>query len=127
MSYKNCVQRAALALCMVQALAISAPGPQATKEITHLLGFIQESPCTFTRNGKAHSGRDAQKHIQDKRDYFVNDIQTAEDFVRLSATQSELSRRAYTVKCPGQAEEPSKDWLLRELKRYRANLVKPAP
>ncbi|MDH4394298.1 MAG: DUF5329 domain-containing protein [Limnobacter sp.] len=127
MSYKNCIQQAALALCMVQPYAISAPGPSATKEISHLLGFIQESPCAFTRNGKAHSGQDAKKHIQDKRDYFVDDIQSAEDFVRLSATQSELSRKAYTVRCPGQAEEPSKDWLLRELKRYRSNLAKPTP
>jgi hypothetical protein len=106
---------------------MAAPGPQASKEITHLLGFIQESPCTFIRNGKAHAGQDAKKHIQDKRDYFVDDIQSAEDFIRLSATQSEISRKAYTVKCPGQAEEHSKDWLLRELKRYRSALTKATP
>lgn len=112
---------AALILCLFQGLAISAPSPQAQKEIDHLLGFIKESPCTFTRNGTAHPGKEAVKHIRDKLDYFSKDTQTAEDFIRLSATQSELSRKAYTVQCPEQPSEPSKDWLLRELKRYRVN------
>lgn len=116
---------AALALCLALSLAglqaNAAPSPQAQKEIDHLLGFIQQSPCVFNRNGTTHPGNKAVKHIRDKLDYFSNDIQTAEDFIRLSATQSELTRKAYSVQCPEQATEPSKDWLLRELKRYRAS------
>lgn len=125
MSYRTYSQWAALALCLVQSLTVfnaySAPGPEARREIDHLLGFIQQSPCAFTRNGTAHAGKDAVKHIRDKLEYFSKDIQSAEDFIRLSATQSELSRKAYTVQCSGLATEPSKDWLLRELKRFRGH------
>jgi hypothetical protein len=124
MSYRIRARWAGLALCLVQggvtSSALSSPGPQAQREIDHLLGFVQQSSCSFIRNGKPHTGKDAKKHIQDKLDYFDEKIQSAEDFIRLSATQSELSRKAYTVQCPGQAIEPSGDWLLRELKRYRA-------
>ena len=125
MQHRTRNQWAALAVCLLQALAVfdasAMPNAQAQKEIDHLLGFIQQSPCTFTRNGSFHPGDKAVKHIRDKLDYFAKDIQSAEDFIRLSATQSELSRKAYTVQCPGQTSEPSRDWLLRELKRFRGN------
>lgn len=123
MPFRTYTQLAALVLCWALSFvglhAQAAPTPQAQKEIEHLLNFIQQSPCVFNRNGTSHPGHQAVKHIRDKLDYFSKDIQTAEDFIRLSATQSELSRKAYTVQCSGQAPEPSKDWLLKELKNYR--------
>lgn len=92
-------------------------------EIDHLLGFVGETSCTYERNGTMHKGSEAVKHIKRKYNYFSDDIKTAEDFIKYSATKSTMSSKYYQVHCPDQPTIKSKDWLLSELKRYRAVAV----
>jgi hypothetical protein len=88
-------------------------------EIDHLLGFIASSPCRFVRNGKAYDAAAARDHIARKYDYAKRWIQTAEQFIEYTATKSSTTGEPYRVICPGR-EEPSADWLTRELVRFRA-------
>jgi len=88
-------------------------------EIQHLLSFVKNTPCTYIRNGSEHTGEEAVKHIQRKYDYFKDEIQTTVDFIRLSATQSTISGKAYEVICDGQTQA-SAQWLLNELARFRS-------
>ena len=90
-------------------------------EVQHLLNYVKNSECKIDRNGTVHDGKDALGHIQKKYDYYRNDIKTTEDFIFLSATKSTMSGKLYNVICPGGATEPVKDWLMRELKRYRTS------
>lgn len=90
-------------------------------EVEHLLSFVKNSGCTLDRNGTTHQGAEAVNHIQIKYDYFRDDIKTTEDFIELSATKSTMSGRYYQVDCPGQDKVRTKDWLLGELKAFRAN------
>ena len=88
-------------------------------EIDHLLAFVGSSGCTYVRNGKQYDPAEARDHIERKYDYIKDRISTTEEFIRHAATQSSISGKPYTVICGGQ-EEPSADWLQRELARYRA-------
>ena len=88
-------------------------------EIDHLLNYVKTTECTYIRNGDSYKGPKAVSHIQRKYDYFEDDIHSAEDFIRLSATKSTMSGSKYHIKCPDQAEVESGRWLLDELARYR--------
>jgi hypothetical protein len=88
-------------------------------EIQHLLTFVQNTDCQYERNGTYHSGKDARAHIQKKYDYYKDSITTTEDFIRLSASKSTMSGKAYQVHCPNKKAITSKQWLLRELNQFR--------
>ena len=88
-------------------------------EIDHLLLYVQNTKCIYIRNGDSHSGKDAKKHIQRKYNYFYDDIESSEDFIRLSATKSTMSGNKYYIACPNKAKVESSKWLLEELYRYR--------
>lgn len=91
-----------------------------TAEVEHLLHFVKNSPCTFIRNGTKHPAKSSVKHIQQKYDYYREDIQTTEDFIKHSATKSTMSGQYYTVVCPGKKAIKAKDWLLNELGLFRS-------
>jgi hypothetical protein len=88
-------------------------------EIKHLLGFIASTECEYQRNGKAHTGKEALKHIKKKYEYFREDIQSTEDFIAYSATKSKMSGNQYKVSCPGRPTITSAVWLTAELQLYR--------
>lgn len=89
-------------------------------EIDHLLHYVKNTPCLYERNGEQHSGGDAHKHISKKYKYYEDDILSAEDFIRLSATQSTVSGKKYYIVCPDKKRMESGKWLLQELQRYRS-------
>jgi len=88
-------------------------------EINHLLNYVKTTQCVYVRNGDKHDGPDAMNHIKRKYDYFEDEIHSAEDFVRLSATKSTMSGKKYHIKCPGEPEVESGRWMLDELAHYR--------
>ena len=89
-------------------------------EIKHLLNYVKNTKCLYERNGDLYNGVDAHKHISKKYKYFKDDIHTAEDFIRLSATQSTVSGRKYHIVCPDKKRVESVKWLLKELHKYRS-------
>ncbi len=88
-------------------------------EIKHLLSFLASTQCLYERNGQMHSGEAAVKHIKKKYHYYLDDITTAEDFIKLSATKSTFSGQYYKIHCSNQSSVQSQKWLLSELNRYR--------
>lgn len=111
-----------LAGCLV---SISAGADTLTQEIDHLIGFVESSSCAFIRNGREHDAHEAAAHINKKYQHYKNDIASAEDFIRLSATRSMLSGKYYTVRCPGADTIKTAEWLNTELSRWRAGLKLP--
>ncbi len=89
-------------------------------EINHLLNYVKTTDCQYERNGEKHGNAEAVEHISKKYDYFKKKIDSAEDFIKYSATKSKLSGKYYMIHCDGQAPVRSEDWLLQELQRYRA-------
>ena len=90
-----------------------------TEEIASLLLFVEQSGCTFIRNGKHYDAPEARRHIEKKYDYFKDQITTAEEFIQYSATKSTMSGKLYRVVCNG-VGMTSADWLQAELDKLRA-------
>ena len=91
------------------------------QEINHLLEFVANTSCQYERNGNVYDGARAEKHIKKKYDYFKDKINSAEDFIKYSATKSTMSGKQYKIHCDSMATQNSSDWLLNELKKYRDN------
>jgi hypothetical protein len=89
-------------------------------EVDHLLAFVKNSACIINRNGSNHSAEKGIEHIKMKYDYFRDDIKSTEDFIEYSATKSTMSGNYYMVSCPGKKAIRTQDWLMSELKRFRA-------
>ncbi|MBY6185335.1 DUF5329 domain-containing protein [Marinobacter hydrocarbonoclasticus] len=96
---------------------------ESEQEIQYLLATIEQAPCTFIRNGKSYDSADARSHIERKYNYILGKGHhpTAEQFIEHAATQSSFSGRAYQIQCPGEAAQPSAQWLLDALSQYRKN------
>jgi hypothetical protein len=87
-------------------------------EIKHLIEYIENSKCTFIRNGKEYNAEEALTHIQNKYEYAKRWIKSAEDFIKYTMTKSSMSGQPYTVRCDGK-KILSAEWLTAELKRFR--------
>jgi hypothetical protein len=88
-------------------------------EIEHLLDFVASTNCEYERNGNSYSGSKAREHIERKYKYFKDEIETAEEFILLSATKSTMSGKKYRIHCPDSEVIFANDWLLGELQLYR--------
>ena len=105
---------------LVTSIANADVPPETQHEVQHLINFVSNSSCQMVRNGTYHDGPEAIKHIQKKYKYYRDDIRTTEQFIEYSATKSTLSGKYYLVKCGSQNPVKTRDWLLQELKKYRA-------
>ena len=89
-----------------------------TEEIASLLLFVEQSGCTFIRNGNHYDAFKAREHLEKKYNYYKERITTAEDFIQYSATKSMMTGEPYRVICNGVSLNTS-DWLLVELDKLR--------
>jgi Family of unknown function (DUF5329) len=113
---------AACALSLVAHAATAAPTVKAQHEIDALIAGLGSSGCEFERNGSWHDAKAARAHLQKKYDYLrKRDMaDTAELFIERAASKSSMSGKAYRVRCPGKAAEPSERWFRQRLQTLRA-------
>ena len=105
--------------CLLMLLSYhTAAAAGATEEIASLLLFIEQSECTFIRNGKHYDSLEAREHIEKKYAYYKERINTAEDFILYSATKSSITGEPYRVICKG-VNMITSDWLKAELTQLR--------
>jgi hypothetical protein len=107
-----------VSLCIILFFTVAEAG-QMQLEINHLIDYVQDSGCTFIRNGKEHTPEEAAQHILKKYDHFKDKITSTEAFIAFCATKSILTNQPYKMRCPGQNIVESQDWLLMELRRFR--------
>lgn len=93
-------------------------------EIRHLLSYIENSQCTFIRNGSSHDAVNAKKHIEKKYNYLESRIDTTEGFIKYTATKSSISGKQYKVMCAGK-DYLVGQWLSDELRQYRSKTLRP--
>lgn len=96
--------------------------PSTTRnEIQILLKKLQDSGCQFNRNGSWYSGTEAQTHLRKKIDYLErkNMLKSTKDFIKLGASSSSYSGKAYLVKCGATQAVESQIWLTDQLKILR--------
>ena len=108
-------QAAAGLFCLLMLLPFhTSAAAGTTEEIASLLLFIEQSKCTFIRNGKHYDSLEAHEHIEKKYAYYKERINTAEDFILYSATKSSITGEPYRVICKG-VNMITSDWLKAEL------------
>ena len=107
------------ALAVVPGLSLAEPSPTAAQEIDLLIQRVESMTTrTFIRNGNESSADEAARHLRDKYGYFRGEIRTAEDFIRLCGTRSEMTKKPYLVKT-GSTVQPSAEVLTEELHHIR--------
>lgn len=112
---------AATALSLAAFISSAAPNAKAQREIDALIAELGTSSCEFERNGSWHDAKAARAHLQKKYDYLRkrNMADTAELFIERGASKSSMSGKAYRVRCPGKAAEPSERWFRQRLRTLR--------
>lgn len=116
-------RRIALSIVAVLAVApvicLAEPSAAAAQEIDLLIQRVASmTTWTFIRNGTESKSDEAARHLRDKYDYFRKEIHTAEDFIRLCGTRSEMTKEPYLVKA-GSTVRASADVLAEELRHIR--------
>ena len=112
-----------LALALAAPLAArAAPSPAVQQDVKHLLEYIEQSGCSFYRNGSWSDAKAAQGHVRMKYDALASQgkIVTAKDFIERAASESSFSGSPYQIKCGANAPVLSRVWLSDELARYQA-------
>jgi hypothetical protein len=112
---------AALALALCAAGPASAtPSASEQKVIETLIQRVaNQKSMKFMRNGEEHDAAEAARHLRAKYDHFKDKIVTAEDFIRLCGTRSEVTKVPYKVRTAGQGTRNSADFLKEELRLVR--------
>jgi hypothetical protein len=100
-----------LLLAAVPAGLLAEPGAELTARVEAIFSEVRLSDCEFFRNGKAHDPEEAEKHMRRKFEHFSDEIDSVDKFIELAGTRSLMSGRPYTVRCPGQPERPTAEWL----------------
>ena len=98
-------------VALASAAALAGPSPALEKRIEAIFAEVEASGCEFLRNGKAHDSEEAARHMRRKYEHFADDIDSVDRFIELAGTRSLMSGKPYTVRCPGEPERPTADWL----------------
>ena len=111
----------------ILALLLSANSGMANEqtdaEVQYLLHFVENSGCTFHRNGSDHNAPDAADHLRLKYRNGGKYVNNADQFIDRLASKSSWSGKKYTVTCEGHTQ-PSGEWLHRALDDYRSRQAK---
>jgi hypothetical protein len=111
-----------LILCLLcSGASADAPSAATQQEVSHLFSYLENSGCSFDRNGSWYDASKATAHLRQKYEYLLKKrlIASAEDFIARAATESSMSGKPYSVRCGDTGPVPSGAWFGAELQRYR--------
>ena len=78
--------------------ALAAPNPVEARKIEQLIAAVEQlQSAKFVRNGTAYDAKKASDHLRLKLREAGERVATAEDFIRLCASRSSVSGRAYEI------------------------------
>lgn len=91
---------------MLMMLATSAAA-SIQNDVDRLISKIEQSSCTFYRNGKAYTPTEAAEHIKNKWDYAQDEVKDIETFINEVASKSWFTGKPYMVECGTQSNQKS--------------------
>ena len=89
------------------------------EEIDYLISSVGKSGCTFIRNGKRYSRKDARAHLKSKRRRNAHLIDSTEEFIEKIASKSSTSGKVYLISCNGEDRQTAGEWFTTVLRKYR--------
>lgn len=75
---------------------------------------------TFIRNGSDYDGAAAAKHLQMKIDYAGDRVKTAEEFVKVCASESSMTHRKYSIRLADGATTDAAVYFTGKLREFDA-------
>jgi hypothetical protein len=91
------------------------------EKIEFLISSVENlEGAKFIRNGTEHDGKEAADHLRMKLQSDVGMVQTADDFIRLCASQSYISGEPYLIRLPGGKTIKSEQYFREKLKEYNS-------
>lgn len=89
--------------------------------IEFLLHDVEQAKgVVFIRNGSEHAGAEAAKHLRMKLDYAGDRVKTAEDFVKLCASESYLTHQHYKIRLPSGQTVDAGEYFTARLREFDA-------
>ena len=103
--------------------------PTEQARIEALIGAVGRlQGAVFIRNGSEHTAAEAASHLRLKWKNAGRRVRSAEDFIRVCATESSITGRKYVIRFASGREVDAADYLRIELWRFDAAArLKPAP
>lgn len=115
-----------LFLLLPLGVAAKSPDTEAAK-IQELIASVESlRGAVFIRNGTEYDSKKAAEHLRLKWKNAGKRVSTADDFIRLCASQSYLSGQKYRIRFADGHSEFSGDFLHQQLQRIESP-VKPKP
>ena len=108
-------------LLLVSLPARSTPSGQVEQIIAPLITYVSKSELRFVRNASEYTPQEAAAHMEKKYQHFRDDIDTAEDFIKLCATKSLLTGKPYLVVDRQGNKTRTSDWLRAELAAWQGH------
>ncbi len=114
-----CMKQLLLVLSLFSFMALSADTTVVDQEIEFLITSVEQSGCSFHRNGYNHSAERAADHLRLKLRRGKKYADSAEHFIDRLASKSSWTGKAYYLECePGKLIEVS-PWMNEKLASYR--------
>ncbi|MEN6488981.1 MAG: DUF5329 family protein [Smithella sp.] len=99
--------------------ALSAQENIEKKKIEFLISSIENlKGAKFIRNGSEYDGRQAAEHLRMKLKKSGGKVQTADDFIRLCASQSYITGKPYMIRLSKGKTIKSEEYFREKLKEY---------
>jgi hypothetical protein len=101
--------------------AVSAQDNIERKKIEFLISSVENlKGAKFIRNGSEYDGKEAAAHLRMKLQNVLV-IETADDFIRLCASQSSISGKPYMIRLSDGKTIKSEEYFRKKLKEYNSN------
>jgi hypothetical protein len=107
------------ALSLVNSLHAANSETKANQEIAQLIQAVEQSGCTFQRNGKSYTAIEGADHLRLKLKRGGKYADTTEHFITRLASKSSWSGKPYQIETPGGVRSTMQAWLEAELGRIR--------
>jgi hypothetical protein len=102
--------------------AVSAQDNIEKKKIEFLISSVENlKGAKFIRNGSEYDGKEAAAHLRMKLQNALV-VETADDFIRLCASQSYISGKPYMIRLSDGKTIKSEEYFRKKLKEYNSTV-----
>ena len=109
----------AFVILAVFAVVVSAQDNIEKKKIEYLISSVENlKSAKFIRNGSEYAGKQAAEHLRMKLQNAGGRVQTADDFIRLCASQSFITGKPYMIRYSDGKTIKSEEYFRKKLKEY---------
>jgi len=93
------------------------------KKIEYLISSVENlKSAKFIRNGSEYAGKQAAEHLRMKLQKVGSHVQTADDFIKLCASQSYMTGKPYMIKFSDGKTIRAEEFFRNKLKEYSSTV-----